>query len=123
MGLNFHPRSWSPDNLTESKNVIVKCLLSRSQEYFALVVDAAYPQVRLPGGLAEAPGDPKAKRDFRKALHEALENRLEDKVRPIPNSVVDWTGGMLSEELLNNEDQDAMPQPKLQDHLVDRDQG
>ena len=105
VGLNFHPRAWVPDNLRESTNVVVRCLLSMSAEHPAkMVVDAAYPQVRLPQGLAEAADNSTVRRVFRSALLEALRNRLEAEVRPIPNGVVDWSGGMLSEEVVNNED-------------------
>lgn len=104
VGLNFHPRSWTPESVRESTNVIVKCLLSKSPEYLGLVVDAAYPQSPLPGGLSETANNSAGRRSFRSALLEALRNRLEDKVRPIPNGVVDWTGGMLREEVVNNED-------------------
>jgi len=98
VGLNFHPRPWVPDNLRESTNVIVKCLLSRSAEYPALVVDSAVPIDPLPGGLAGERNNSKAKRNFREALLEALQNRLEDDVRPIQHSVVDWEGVMLLDQ-------------------------
>lgn len=99
VGLNFHPRPWVPDNLRESTNVVIKCLLSRSPTYpGSLVVDTAIPVEPLPGGLAGVGYNSKAKRGFRKALLEALQNRLEDDVRPIQNSVVDWDGEMLVSE-------------------------
>jgi len=101
VGLNFHPRPWVPDNLRESTQVIVKCLLSRSAVYPALVVDSAVPIDPLPGGIAGKGYS--AKRSFRDALLEALQNRLEDDIRPIQNSVVDWEGAMLVDGGAENE--------------------
>ncbi len=101
VGLNFHERLWAPDNLMESTNVIVKCLLSTST-YGNLVVDAAYPQVPLPGGLAEEASSnarSRARIEFRSALLEALQNRLVDDVLPIPDGVVDWQSETLGSEV------------------------
>ena len=100
VGLIFHPRPWVPDNLRESTNVVIKCLLSKSPYYLALVVDAAYPQSPLPKGLAEGPDSSATKRDFRMALREALRIRLDGDVRPIANGVVDWKREMSASEEL-----------------------